>query len=136
MTTYQIISSFPTLAAAVAATGFDLSYNQAEGEAEVRRIDNPPPRAKELGITAPTKVFSVAGEKVPELYMVYGADGLRFIKKFTPFISVLSNRNLTVAIVDEAGGNIWFTAANFSNDQQGRAEALHFCQENPAVCLF
>jgi hypothetical protein len=80
----KIKSHHQSLAAAVEAAGLDLSYNEQVARRAIRDIDMNCRQAFVL--------------ESGEVYYIFSAD-IDLLNKFTPFVSVMSNRPFQVAFV-------------------------------------
>lgn len=106
MNTIAIISRHSNVAAAVIASGIDLSYNEALAQEHIRDADSPCRRARELGIQATEKAYVVSYGGYPVVLAVYTVNGVRTARRFSPFVSVLDDSDLQLYAIDEAAGTI------------------------------
>jgi|GEM_PF-3378333 len=100
MKSFKILSRHPTLAAAVAAAGIDLSYNEPEARREIATTD------KQV-----LEAFIVEKYGEPIVLYVYDCD-IRLLNTFTPFSSCLSGSDFGVAALSTDGTEIVATEAS------------------------
>lgn len=87
MKTIKITATFPTLAAAVDASGIDLSYNPQAAAESIALIDNPPRRWREQGTKGCSEAYLLADGRIAYRYSC----DLTLINIWTPFVSTLSD---------------------------------------------
>lgn len=81
--TIKIAAHFSTLTAAVAATGMDLSYNEADARQTIRRMESD----QSLKLTA---IFSDDANQI--WYVINSTrENLKLLHKFEPFFSCIHN---------------------------------------------
>ncbi len=132
MKRFTIVSRHNSLALAVAAAGVDLSYNERLALENIRHSDSPYPAMVRAGIGGTERAYVVRmGDGSLEVIHVYTADGIRFAKVFSPFVSCLSDSALSFVAISDLEGEIYETGAQFPNTKVGRALAADGC----AKCL-
>lgn len=129
MKTTKIKSAHTTLAEAVATSGYDMSYNEAEAKRVIRDTDTVPPRwAHEMTGTIKAYVTDLVEYNNPViLYTTKNTEGLVFLHRFSPFCSVMSDSRMVMSIIDEALGTIHTTAISYPKTPQGRKDAAELC---------
>ena len=96
MKTIKIAAKFTTLAAAVAASGIDLSYNPQAAAESIALIDNPPRRWREQGTNGCSEAYLLADGRIAYRYEC----DLPLINIWTPFGSTLSDGNFSPVIIN------------------------------------
>ncbi len=103
--TINILSRHATLAAAVAAAGLDLSYNEASAKSTIANADRP-----HRGGTL-TEAFVVEGEKGKEVLYTYKCDIL-LLNKFEPFFSCLDDSAFHLVSIKDSSIEIFDAKLN------------------------
>ena len=95
--TIKIAAHFSTLTAAVAATGMDLSYNEADARQTIRRMESD----RSLKLTA---IFSDDANQI--WYVINSTrENLNLLHKFHPFFSCIHNGPFHI-MMPKADGDI------------------------------
>lgn len=135
MKTLQITSRHNTLAEAVKATNFDLSYNEALGQRHILDADSPCKRAKEIGIGATERAYVVNDDGKTKIMTVYTVHGMRFIREFSPFCGCLDSCDMRGFTINDIEGLIGETGATFAKNGPGRKLAAIACKDVPEFVL-
>ena len=106
-TVIRIKSIHNNVAEAVKAANFDLSYNPAEGQREINRLDNPKQAGNAFRDDKPvTKAYVTEHNKV---YYIYNCD-ITLLNEFTPFVHCLCNSPFSVVNIEEDHKEIHISA--------------------------
>jgi hypothetical protein len=97
MNTIKIAAHFSTLTAAVAATGMDLSYNEADARQTIRWMES----------DRSLKLAAVFSDDTNQIWYVITSvkENLNLLHKFQPFFSCMSDCPFTV-MMPKADGDI------------------------------
>ena len=116
-----IISTHTKLAEAVEISGMDLSYNEAVAQTAIKNADAPCRWLHEFGIRPTQQAFVVTDGSETFVIYSYMAQGIRFIRRFCPFVNALDNRAHVFWEMNAKGTNFAKTHFSFTNNQAGRA---------------
>lgn len=102
--TIKIAARFSTLTAAVAATGMDLSYNEADARQTIRWTET----------DRRLKLVAVFADDTNQIWYVVNSVGenLNLLHKFEPFFSCLSNGPFNVMVPKADGEVVELETAN------------------------
>ena len=115
-----------TLAAAVEAAKLDLSYNPAAAAQSIKDSDS----GFNGRCHGTTKAFVTEDNEVWHVFRT--GDGINFLHKFEPFISVLSNAGLRPAYFQEKDGamKVSIMDVTIPNNKKGRSAFATFCESH------
>lgn len=109
----QITATFANLTDAIAATGFDLSYNEPLARQDIKWT------AKHI-----SGVLQIGSD----LYAIFNAEnGIKLLNKYTPFCAAMDDRHLNPAYIS-ADGNTLTILDNKQFSKHNRAALAKCCK--------
>lgn len=127
MKTIKITATFPTLAAAVAASGIDLSYNPQAAAEGIALIDNPPRRWREQGTKGCSEAYLLADGRIAYRYEC----DLTLINIWTPFANTLSDGSFYPVSIVNGNFNVY---TKLPQPKSNRARLVKNCADMAFTC--
>lgn len=136
MKNLTIISQYATLAEAVQHSKLEFNVSAYDLDWRIKEADSPIQDMLNRGVTKTERAFICAGEMVPEIWWCYSFKGLRFIRKFNPSFTCVSDSPLVPAVIDTDKSSIcFFPELKLSNIPSNRQMMTNWSQANVNFCV-